>query len=55
VCAPGEALAVVTDALLEHEHRFALDDAAGLAQFLVARLELTPPKQALGGSRTLPE
>lgn len=42
VCAPGEALAVVTDAPLEHERRFALDDATGLARFLVARLELVP-------------
>jgi molybdopterin-guanine dinucleotide biosynthesis protein B len=43
ICAPGEALALVTDAPLEHEHRFALDDAAGLAQFLVTRLESTLP------------
>ena len=42
VCAPGEALAVVTDAPLEHERRFALDDTPGLARFLVARLELVP-------------
>ena len=39
LCAPGEALALVTDAPLEHEHRFALDDAAGLARFLAARLD----------------
>ena len=39
LCAPGEAMALVTDAPLEHEHRFALDDAAGLARFLAARLE----------------
>ena len=37
--APGEALAVVTDADLPHEPRFALDDAAGLARFIAARLE----------------
>jgi len=39
LCGPGEALAMVTDADLEHEHRFALDDARGLARFLVARLD----------------
>jgi molybdopterin-guanine dinucleotide biosynthesis adapter protein len=44
VCAPGEALALVTDAPFEHEHRFALDDAAGLAGFLVARLGLAAPE-----------
>jgi molybdopterin-guanine dinucleotide biosynthesis protein B/molybdopterin-guanine dinucleotide biosynthesis protein len=38
LCAPGEALALVTDAPLAHEHRFALDDARGLARFLAARL-----------------
>ena len=38
LCAPGEALALVTDAPLEHEHRFALDQAGELARFLVARL-----------------
>jgi molybdopterin-guanine dinucleotide biosynthesis protein len=38
LCAPGEALALVTDAELEHEHRFGLDDARGLARFLAARL-----------------
>jgi hypothetical protein len=42
VCVPGEALALVTDAPLDHERRFALDDASGLARFLVERLELTP-------------
>jgi hypothetical protein len=41
VCDPGEPLALVTDAGLAHEHRFALDDAAGLAAFLVERLGLT--------------
>jgi molybdopterin-guanine dinucleotide biosynthesis protein MobB len=39
LCAPGEALALVTDTDLPHEHRFALDDAAGLARFIAARLE----------------
>jgi molybdopterin-guanine dinucleotide biosynthesis protein B len=39
LCAPGEAMALVTDAPLEHEHRFALDDAAGLARFFAARLD----------------
>ncbi len=39
LCAPGEALALVTDADLPHEHRFALDDARGLAAFLVTRLD----------------
>jgi molybdopterin-guanine dinucleotide biosynthesis protein B/molybdopterin-guanine dinucleotide biosynthesis protein len=39
LCAPNEALALVTDADLPHEHRFDLDDARGLAAFLVTRLE----------------
>jgi molybdopterin-guanine dinucleotide biosynthesis protein B/molybdopterin-guanine dinucleotide biosynthesis protein len=39
LCAPGEAMALVTDAPLEHEHRFALDDAAGVARFLAVRLD----------------
>ena len=39
LCAPGEALALVTDAALEHPHRLALDDAAGLARFLASRLD----------------
>lgn len=39
LCRPDEALAVVTDADLPHPHRFALDDAAGLARFLAARLD----------------
>jgi molybdopterin-guanine dinucleotide biosynthesis protein len=38
LCAPGEAIALVTDADLEHEHRFGLEDGAGLAAFLAARL-----------------
>jgi molybdopterin-guanine dinucleotide biosynthesis protein len=39
LCAPGEAMALVTDAGLTHEHRFGLDDALGLAHFLAARLD----------------
>jgi hypothetical protein len=39
LCAPGEGMALVTDAPLEHEHRFALDDAAGVARFLAVRLD----------------
>jgi molybdopterin-guanine dinucleotide biosynthesis protein B/molybdopterin-guanine dinucleotide biosynthesis protein len=39
LCAPGEAIALVTDADLEHEHRFGLEDGAGLARFLAARLD----------------
>ena len=39
LCAPGEAIALVTDAELEHEYRFGLDDGAGLAAFLAARLD----------------
>ena len=39
LCAPGEALALVTDADLEHEYRFGLDDGAGIAAFLAARLD----------------
>ena len=40
VCAAGEPLALVTDAGLEHEHRFGLDESAALAEFLVLRLGL---------------
>jgi len=40
VCEPGEALALVTDASLAHEHRFALDEGSRLAGFLVERLGL---------------
>ena len=40
LCAPDEALALVTDADLPHGHRFGLDDGRGLAAFLVARLDL---------------
>ena len=39
LCAPGEAIALVTDADLEHEHRFGLDDGAALARFLAVRLD----------------
>jgi len=39
LCGQGEALALVTDAELEHPQRFALDDAAGLARFLAVRLD----------------
>lgn len=39
LCAPGEALALVTDAPLEHEHRFGLEDAPALARFLASRLD----------------
>ncbi len=39
LCAPGEAIALVTDAELEHEHRFGLEDGVGIAAFLAARLD----------------
>ena len=39
LCAPGEAMALVTDAPVEHEHRFSLDEARGAALFLAARLD----------------
>jgi len=39
LCAPGESIALVTDTDLPHDHRFALDDAAGLARFIAARLD----------------
>jgi molybdopterin-guanine dinucleotide biosynthesis protein B/molybdopterin-guanine dinucleotide biosynthesis protein len=39
LCAPGEALALVTDAPLTHEHLFGLDDAPALARFLASRLD----------------
>lgn len=38
LCSPEEAMALVTDARLPHKHRFALDDVAGVAQFLAAHL-----------------
>jgi len=40
-CSPEGLLALVTDADVPHQHRFALDDAAGLAVFLVERLGLS--------------
>ncbi len=39
LCGPGEAIALVTDAELEHEHKFGLEDGAALAAFLAARLD----------------
>jgi molybdopterin-guanine dinucleotide biosynthesis protein B len=39
LCGPGEAIALVTDAGLEHAHRFGLEDAAALARFLAVRLD----------------
>ena len=39
LCGPGEAIALVTDAELHHEHAFGLEDGAGLARFLAARLD----------------
>ncbi|MCX6364558.1 MAG: molybdopterin-guanine dinucleotide biosynthesis protein B [Actinobacteria bacterium] len=39
-CPPGELIALVTDAAVPHPHRFALDDPAALAGFLVERLGL---------------
>lgn len=43
VCEPGEPLALVTDAGIEHERRFGLDQYSDLAGFLVAHLGLGPP------------
>ena len=40
LCEPGEALALVTDTDTDHDHRFALGDAAALAQFLTKRFDL---------------
>jgi len=40
VCESGEPIALVTDAGLEHEHRFGLDASSALAAFLVGRLGL---------------
>jgi molybdopterin-guanine dinucleotide biosynthesis protein MobB len=40
VCEPAEALALVTDTGLAHAHRFGLDEAEALGQFLVERLGL---------------
>jgi len=39
LCAPGEPMALVTDAPLEHEHLFGLDDVTGLAHFVASRLD----------------
>lgn len=39
LCAPDETVALVTDAALQHEHRFGLDEAAALAAFLAARID----------------
>ena len=39
LCAPGEAMALVTDADLQHEQRFALGEEARLARFLAERLD----------------
>ena len=39
LCASGEAIAVVTDAPLTHEHVFGLEDAAAVARFLAVRLD----------------
>ena len=39
LCGPGEAIALVTDAELTHEHLFGLEDGAALAAFLAGRLD----------------
>ena len=39
LCGPGEALALVTDTPLAHEHRFGLDEARDTARFLAVRLD----------------
>ena len=39
LCGPGEAIALVTDSELPHEHAFGLEDGAGLARFLAVRLD----------------
>jgi len=39
LCGPGEAIALVTDSTLPHEHTFGLEDGAGLARFLAVRLD----------------
>jgi molybdopterin-guanine dinucleotide biosynthesis protein B len=39
LCGPGEAMALVTDAELDHAHRFGLEDGAGLALFLTDHLD----------------
>jgi molybdopterin-guanine dinucleotide biosynthesis protein len=40
LCGPGESLALVTDAEVAHEHRFALGEAGPLARFVAERLGL---------------
>ena len=40
-CAPHELLALVTDADVPHPQRFALDDVAELAAFLLQALDIT--------------
>jgi len=40
LCRPGESLALVTDADVEHEHRFALGEAGPLARLIAERLGL---------------
>ena len=47
-CPPDELLAVVTDADVPHPHRFALDDATGLAAFVIQALGIT----AVGAGRS---
>jgi len=39
LCGPDEAIALVTDSTLRHERTFGLEDGAGLARFLAARLD----------------
>jgi molybdopterin-guanine dinucleotide biosynthesis protein B/molybdopterin-guanine dinucleotide biosynthesis protein len=39
LCGPGEALALVTDSPLPHDHRFGLDEARDTARFLAMRLD----------------
>lgn len=39
LCRPDESLALITDAPVEHERRFALGDEAGLARFIAQRLD----------------
>lgn len=39
LCRADEALALISDAPLPHEHRFGMDDAQDVARFLVARLQ----------------
>ena len=48
LCGQHEALALVTDAELEHEHRFALGEAGPLARFIAERLGLLVSSSASG-------